>query len=130
MSRVSSASCQLNLIDRICFLFGRFCRSARPILIERPSSQTVTEDEAVEFACSTDGFPSPFITWLKDGTPLVPDARTAIGQTRVRIEQVKVRLSEFRHLLLESTGFRSGGFLEIQYVCYASKQIQLIATQK
>jgi Immunoglobulin I-set domain len=66
---------------------GEFIAAA-PVLIERPSDQTAYEDDAVEFACSTDGYPSPFITWLKGGTPLVPDARTAIGQTRMRIEQV------------------------------------------
>ena len=62
-------------------------------MLDRPSDQTAYEDDAVEFGCSTDGYPSPFINWLKNGSPLSPDARTAIGQTRMRIEQVGIHSS-------------------------------------
>ena len=40
--------------------------------------------------CSADGYPAPGLVWTKDGAPLVPDARTAIGLVRIRIERVQL----------------------------------------
>ena len=54
-----------------------------------PRDQTTFQDATVEMGCSADGYPSPNLVWTKDGAPLVPDARTAIGLIRIRIERVQ-----------------------------------------
>ena len=55
-----------------------------------PRDQTTFEDATVEMGCSADGYPSPGLVWTKDGAPLIPDARTAIGLVRIRIERVQL----------------------------------------
>lgn len=55
-----------------------------------PRDQTTFEEATVEMGCSADGYPSPGLVWTKDGAPLTPDARTAIGLTRIRIERVQL----------------------------------------
>ena len=40
--------------------------------------------------CSADGYPSPGLVWTKNGAPLNPDDRTAIGLVRIRIERVRL----------------------------------------
>lgn len=55
-----------------------------------PRDQTTFEEATVEMGCSADGYPSPGLVWTKDGAPLMPDARTAIGLVRIRIERVQL----------------------------------------
>ena len=55
-----------------------------------PRDQTTFEEATVEMGCSADGYPAPGLVWTKDGAPLVPDARTAIGLVRIRIERVQL----------------------------------------
>lgn len=55
-----------------------------------PRDQTTFEEATVEMGCSADGYPAPGLVWTKDGLPLMPDARTAIGLVRIRIERVQL----------------------------------------
>lgn len=63
---------------------------AEPSFTDRPRDQTAYEEATVEMGCSADGYPSPGLVWTKNGAPLTPDARTAIGLTRIRIERVRL----------------------------------------
>lgn len=61
-----------------------------PVFSDWPRDQTTFEEATVEMGCSADGYPSPGLVWTKDGAPLMPDARTAIGLVRIRIERVQL----------------------------------------
>lgn len=71
-------------------IFGSFLNAAGPTFTDWPKDQTAFEDATVEMGCSADGYPSPALVWTKNGAPLLPDDRTAIGLTRIRIERVRV----------------------------------------
>lgn len=60
-----------------------------PNFNDRPRDQTAYEDATVEMGCSADGYPSPDLVWTKNGQPLMPNDRVAIGLTRIRIERVR-----------------------------------------
>lgn len=41
-----------------------------PVIDEQPSDLIALRNKATRFYCRADGYPSPDVSWLKDGVPL------------------------------------------------------------
>ena len=75
--------------------------------IETPTSQNVTEGEALIIRCRASGIPDPVLTWFIDGEALPPDDGRLFGDTL---------------LVISETGIDDSGV----YICHASNDLATV----
>lgn len=99
-------------------------KSTPPVFYTSPHNIVAENGEAVRFQVTVGGFPSPNVTWLKDGRPVTngPRFRT--------IEKFNTKILEIAHLSPQDTGNYTIAIQNDGGRAYASARLDMIALKE